>query len=90
MWPFRKKLPVDPLGDFADQQLARLNEQIAQQQADMRRRLDEQSARIESAPITRFAWTPVIDGYGRILALAWKNDRATATRLLDEPGQGRA
>ena len=61
---------------------------LAAQQADMKRRLDEQIARIEATPITRFAWTPVVDPLGRVQALAWKNDSGTALRLLEAPGQG--
>lgn len=85
MWPFRRKKPIEAptQPDWADQVQHYLD-----QQADMRRRLDEQIARIDAMPITRFAWTPVMDGYGRILALAWKNDHETATRLLHEPGRG--
>ena len=91
MWPFRKKKPIEapevPPVDFGE--LRRQQETfIAQQQADMKRRLDEQIARIDAMPITRFAWTPVMDGFGRILALAWRNDPETAHRLLYEPGQG--
>lgn len=90
MWPFRKKkaLPLGPspvAPDWADQ----VEHHLAVQ-ADMRRRLEEQIARIAATPMPRFVWTPLINGYGQVIALAWKNDAGTATRLLEEPAEGRA
>jgi hypothetical protein len=87
MWPFRKKRPVEaPTQPTVADQI----EHYFMQQADMQRRLDEQVARIAAMPMPRVIWTPVIGGHGGILALAWKNDRETAVRLLEEPAEGRA
>lgn len=92
MWPFRKKKPqppaypesLVPLADEARAQLDRLREQMAQQQ------IAEFEDHCDHARKIRIDWTPVINPYGQILALAWKNDPETAQLLLEEPAEGRA
>lgn len=89
MWPFRKKPKFDA-GAFADTQLANLNNTLMQQQADMQRRLNAEVARLAAVPMPRIVWTPVMNVYGQIVALAWKNNAETALRLLEGPAEGSA
>lgn len=96
MWPFRKKKQPYVVTGRADQEVQWSVQQdpnswsVDPVLADMQRRLNEQIARIDALPLRRFHWTPVMNAYGQIIALAWKNDEQTAMRLLDEPAEGRA
>ena len=90
MWPFKKSLR-QRLQDRVDFEIKRAGENLQHALTEQSNRMvaqHEQVAAIESMPVARFHWTPVQDGFGRIIAIAWKNDPATAIRLLEEPGQG--
>lgn len=96
MWPFRKKKPPYVVTNRADQELqwSELHDpnswRVDPVIEDMHRRLNVEIARIDAMPLPPVVWTPLINAYGQIVALAWKNDRETALRLLEQPAEGRA
>lgn len=94
MWPFRKKpsFGVQAMRR-ADQEIEAARRRLESELANLTRQFAEQyeqMQRIANGPVRGFVWTPVINPYGQIVALAWKNDIETAKRLLEDPAEGRA
>jgi hypothetical protein len=77
----------------ADREIEKARQHLEDGLAQLGTQFNERLQKMETIaamPVRNFTWTPIIDNYGRILALAWKNDPETAQWLLEDPAEGRA